>query len=431
MKIKTNTIVGIIVGFLAVISCLTTVIFRVSVVPLSLASLLLFVILFTLLKGVPRGRGASYIVPALIMLWFLLVNSSWTRFDTVLFIAMIFFCIASEYSISWTKVAFSIAQVGYMFYALTTIFLFFNREIYMNYIVKLYPQTANRLIGWYNKGYMAGITNHYSTNAMLLAAGLMLFGTRAIACGLGNRTANRKEKIQNLCCVILLTVSLLLTAKRAHILFVFASLFFVYFNGISSQKKSNKMLKALGVIIVVLLLANIVFSAFPALSGFITRFQDLLDEGNIAMGRFSLWSYAVDAFKSNWLFGIGWKNYPSLMSIAYNGTKTYDTHNIYLQLLAETGIIGASVFFLWFLVSLSNAVYAYKRISNGDNKNDKSLVAFSLGFQIFFLLYGMTGNPLYDSEMYIMYFASCGIALFYRNALTKRGNTKEENSQKE
>jgi len=40
---------------------------------------------------------------------------------------------------------------------------------------------------------------------------------------------------------------------------------------------------------------------------------------------------------------------------------------------------------------------------------------FSLAMQIFFILYGFTGNPLYDREMFVPYFIACAISVNYAN----------------
>ena len=46
---------------------------------------------------------------------------------------------------------------------------------------------------------------------------------------------------------------------------------------------------------------------------------------------------------------------------------------------------------------------------------DYCLINFSLAMQILFLLYGFTGNPLYDREMFVPYFIACAISVNYAN----------------
>ena len=46
-------------------------------------------------------------------------------------------------------------------------------------------------------------------------------------------------------------------------------------------------------------------------------------------------------------------------------------------------------------------------------KDSLFLMTFSLGYQVFFYAYCVTGNPLYQYETYIPYFAACAIAIFY------------------
>jgi O-antigen ligase len=89
-----------------------------------------------------------------------------------------------------------------------------------------------------------------------------------------------------------------------------------------------------------------------------------------------------------------------------------------LQLLSEAGIVGFVIYISWIL----NSVYiSYITCKNAVRMNvdvkDKKIIFFSLAFQIFFILYGVTGNPLYESMMFIPYFTAGGITLFYYRSL--------------
>ena len=112
------------------------------------------------------------------------------------------------------------------------------------------------------------------------------------------------------------------------------------------------------------------------------------------------------------LVGIGWGQYVN------QGGWFWNIHNIYIQLLVETGIIGFIIYCGWFLFHLVRtwSMYSKMRVNPEDYMNkDYCLMNFSLAMQIFFLLYGFTGNPLYDREMFVPYFIACAISVNYAN----------------
>ena len=65
--------------------------------------------------------------------------------------------------------------------------------------------------------------------------------------------------------------------------------------------------------------------------------------------RLLLWSVAWDLFVHSPIFGVGWGNfvtlYGSYVNFSWVPPGVFDVHNLYLQLLAETGILGFASFF--------------------------------------------------------------------------------------
>jgi O-antigen ligase len=132
-------------------------------------------------------------------------------------------------------------------------------------------------------------------------------------------------------------------------------------------------------------------------------------------GREQLRVQAVEYFKSNPLLGIGWTNYKNLFLLR----KTH-VHNIYYQLLCESGIIGFAIFIFFFISSFFRTI---KKIALADDESfEYSWLLLSLYIQIYFLLYGISGNPLYDIEETILYFFAVGISM-----LPMLDNIKQEN----
>ena len=85
---------------------------------------------------------------------------------------------------------------------------------------------------------------------------------------------------------------------------------------------------------------------------FLQRFDTLTDLHYVAnYDRLDRWIAAWEMWKDNPILGVGWGAYPdlypyySLLPGAYSSQIRMGAHNLYLELMAETGIVGISVFF--------------------------------------------------------------------------------------
>lgn len=288
-----------------------------------------------------------------------------------------------------------------------TLITYFSRDFYISSVLPLFPDDSTRLLQMYKTGSMPGFTEHYSTNAMFLSTGLLYSGAELF---------NGKRSKYVILKTVLLAVALLLTGKRGHIVFVAMSLFILYYQSQSDKKGINRFTRIIGFLLIAGCVAVIAFNIFPALSIFLIRFQDSIKAGNITTGRVILWGLQINSIKKHPVIGIGWHHFAEDLSWAYNGLREYDGHNVYLQLLCETGAIGFVIYISYFIIGLIHANKLYKCVVNNKEnflQADIDRISFSFGFQIFFLMYGVTGNPLYMSIMSIPYFVCCGITSFY------------------
>ena len=151
----------------------------------------------------------------------------------------------------------------------------------------------------------------------------------------------------------------------------------------------------------------------PEIANVLLRFQEKSSEGRIDAGRFTLWGTALLYLKTHPFFGIGWDAFKYI----YQGLtgEFLNIHNVYIQLLAENGVIGALPFFAFFGITIKRLFSLTKQINSVDNCDDrlKFYVCFSLLVQVFFLTYCMTGNPLYDAPTLIVYLLSCACSEYY------------------
>ena len=150
-----------------------------------------------------------------------------------------------------------------------------------------------------------------------------------------------------------------------------------------SVKRVNKY-KILGTIILVSLLLILGFY-LATTNEYVINFLKRFTGNNITTGRDVFYENAWKDFSSGNIFtcliGKG-------TASAYLINKT-GLHNVYLQILYDHGIIGLIIYLSFFVINLKNA------LCNG--------YFYSICMQIVFLVYCMSGNPLYDYFFFIPY----------------------------
>lgn len=303
------------------------------------------------------------------------------------------------------KIYFSVISLAYIGYAFFTYLYFFNRQVFEQINFKLFPTAIYRMQEQYSQGCMCGLTSHYSTNGMLLASGSIIFGCYALF--------SEKKKLYRYLAFVFVMVALLLTGKRAHVFFTLIALFYTYFLYISKYQ-AKKYLIVFRVLIGLLLAYIVASFFFPDLLVSFNRAVSMADTEDMTLGRVDMWNTALNGFLRNPLLGIGWGQ------ARYLSWLGMDIHNIYVQILTETGIVGGGIWLCWFSsFFLKTSRLMYRMACNASEYRNMPLLAFSVCYQAYFLLYGLTGNPLYEKENYVLYFVSCGIYVMLK------GYTKE------
>lgn len=313
------------------------------------------------------------------------------------------------------KVSFSLKfmYIVYGFYSVCTILFFFMPGFYKEVIVNLFPEEKDRLLALYNNGCMAGLTSHYSINGMFLATGFLMACTHLM-----NFSSKKADKRKGYIKVVFFLIALLLTGKRAHLIFSIFSVYIVYCirTVVKGKKIFNILFKIVSAIFVSAVIGTILLSVVPALSTAIVRLQQSIAEGDIDNGRYVIWKMAFRIFKQKPVLGIGWKKFSTSYGYGLLAPgRAYDTHNVYLQLLCETGMVGFCCYVLWFITLLKKGICQLRLVmADGfSTQNECYAICFAVGYQIFFLVYCITGNPLYEKITFFPYFISCGIILYF------------------
>lgn len=248
------------------------------------------------------------------------------------------------------------------------------------------------------RSYRSGFTAHYSTNAIYITYGIIC------AFALLLFESNKKRRLLKLASVVTCFFALLLTTKRTHLVIAIVACMSMYL--LSGNRHVGKRMAGL---LVWVSLSLVVFSIasqyIPELSATIDRIAGLSDDDTFG-GRSDLYSICSDLWEQSPIIGNGWGSFskelyssPAGMRFAAQGYYEIDAHNVFLQLLAESGVVGFCLFALWSIGTLLGTGRLSKAVA-GQTISCRILSA-SWGLQLFFLVYCFTGNPLYDPQMYI------------------------------
>jgi len=235
-----------------------------------------------------------------------------------------------------------------------------------------------------NEGYMTGITNQAAISGMFSIVFVMVTVSRIFT--------YKNKRIFYLAMMVLGFVSLLLTQKRSFLLAAAAAIVFIVFilNKDGNKKRSIRIW-ILGSITIV---TGILF--FDYLRSKFSIIDRFFSEEDLFRSRRGMYDTLLNWYNENKLFGTGIG--------AAQGTFGYGGHNIYLQHLGEMGILGL----IGFSVSIGGLIIynTYKSIkiinTNKISLKNQQILLFTIAMQVVFILYGFSGNPIYDYSFLTM-----------------------------
>ena len=324
----------------------------------------------------------------------------------ILFVAMVF-CVFSYYE----KSEYMLCIKAIVFIASINSF----GVIVQEFIPSLYRICVEFLPDSMINVVLSSRHNGFTTNpgfaATFICAGIVALFTMVVE--------EQKITFRTRILMLLFIIALLFTNKRAHPVFLLISLLMVWLMPVGGSSRAGKYWKIFIAVIAVV----ISYFAFkdllikiPFISSLVQTIDGFMLGEDITSSRSALFSWAWDLFEQNPVFGIGWGDFRyTIVGVVTHSTEL-DTHNIYLQLLCETGIVGFVCFFVPFLLFWTKAKNAYCKCAVGEDELTKTWKAplfFSFSFQTLFLIYGFTGNPLYDPCWMLLYMFACSITVSF------------------
>lgn len=260
--------------------------------------------------------------------------------------------------------------------------------------------SEDSILKWSEREYgLSGFTSQIAITARIIIYGeiVILFLKEILL------PKKLQKRIPFYLLLALFIIGVLLTGKRLHFL-VAASLPFIV--PILLERMSEKKIIIFLTIMLLLIFAGELLisnidsimqsSMFRRLALTYTMLQNGED---ITTGRIEFYKKAWDAFLDYPIFGIGLGEYSK-----YTGVDHYP-HNTYLQVLCEQGLVGFFFFVIAIFLSIRKTIDLVRR---EESKSNQSYLKVSLGIQIFYILYCVTGNELSGAGL-IMYFLSIAI----------------------
>ncbi|MDI3236269.1 O-antigen ligase family protein [Exiguobacterium antarcticum] len=293
--------------------------------------------------------------------------------------------------------------------------LFSSTHVLATYLQWIVPSVVNRFnyivlersVYFVNfsqqiRGKYAGITGQVGSNAFFITIFIAIVVSKLYV------SKTLKSKLVLLFFLILGFYALLLTEKRGLLLFNILTIFFMF--GILIYKKLKlKKIKSLIIIFITILI--FIFIWLLSNNSYLLEYY-LFDE-DISTGRVGIYKDVMGMIGENPVLGNGIGSIEESLNIK--------GHNIYLQLWAESGLIALILFVILIagVLIFSVRLFSRKNIEDKNGRNYFDKVLFSIYIQFIFILYGFTGNPLYDYFILGIYIISASVPYYVSVAISK------------
>lgn len=274
-------------------------------------------------------------------------------------------------------------------YAILTIIHSINPNLINLIDSKLY--TGEELVNiqsWARNGWFSGIFQDRAPTAF--------YSTLLCNCGIfyliNNKNRKKTSLILGIAFYFLGMISLLLTAKRGLFLGCVISSILVFC--LYKHYRHERIWKTISILFLMSGIGLVVLMNIETSREMIERF---LGSDDFFSGRLDIYNNMFNYISNSLIFGSGTASADTLLGIG--------GHNIYLTTLMENGIIGFISFIIAFFYPL---FFSIKNIRK-QIRDNLAIFLFAIFIMVFFLFYGMSGNPLYDN--YILYFYALSILI--------------------
>jgi len=287
----------------------------------------------------------------------------------------------------WLEITLKMLTVTSLFFLLGSVIQLFAPDLILGFNrLHLSDVLFEKSLEFYRNGALNGLTYQTGVNGFILS---ILMG---INLGYIYKTDSLLTKFLLWGSYFIVFYLLILTRKRGFILFNVLLLCFIIY-----RLSKKKVVAFIIVLIISLLILLMVFTT----EGGLQLVQRTLNQKDFTTGRSAMIEIMWNDFLENPIIGNG--TYTTVDVVKY-----HHGHNIYFQVLRENGILG-------FLSLIGGLLIGFiktniKLIQYENNQSKKYILIISLYFQSLFILWGATGNPLYDTYPIFFYFIAIAMS---------------------
>lgn len=288
-----------------------------------------------------------------------------------------------------------------LFYVFELVLILSACSIYMNVIIPnlmtdslsflISPAAVPNIRYEVSKGIYSGIFADHANAAFAMNIGFAIQFSKYLS----------EKKRKDLVASILFFGTLFFTGKRSlmaiPVIMICVSMLMI----VKNKRMKQTMI---GVMVLLVLLFGVV-STVPSINHLFFRDSNDLWNSRTTV----LWPIAIRMFLSSKFLGTGFNTFNSIigMNNRHNATLSdwgYHAHNIYVQIIAETGILGALLLFYVFFKNYKKTV----KLLKGSSAENYRLLSISLLIQTLWLVYGITGNTFYYPSQLLCYLVAIG-----------------------
>ena len=368
-------------------------------------TLLLF--LFTTLAAL-RTIKLSKAAGALLL--FLSFSMIMKNFPTSLEYFIVILCGVSilhlRYSIDTQIMILKIVSVMGLIYALSLYWHWLSPNSFYVVLKKivgegLYLQAANApLVGDYT-----GFACESNRAGLCVAPGASVYFARAIS--------NNKKRVKSILLFLLTYGALILTGRRAFILFYPA--IFVSVGIYILLKRRSAFSKIIGLFTIIIIAGFVYFYLLEKIIMILTNGSS---SGLALSNREVYWELALNMFYKSPIIGNGMRSYDYYYNLMSHRNLVFaGAHNCYLQMLAEIGILGTGLFILLVAIMIIKTVRSLVFSLRNDFKIETVLAVSSLMMQLMFIFLSISESAFIAPYSAVLYFfiASVGNNSYLNN----------------
>lgn len=221
----------------------------------------------------------------------------------------------------------------------------------------------------------------------ILGTFLLINLTILIYAVLNNKIKNEKQKIVVLFTIVLTFISSILTGSRGVYLILFSILFLFFYFYKKNYQKTTKLLIKNSKVLYSTLIVFIIFGTYLVAPFFFNRLKSsskILSTQGSGSYRIELAKYSLRLLNEKPALGVGLDLSPYYLATSFVGEDYFidpaRAHNIFVQLLAESGLIGTALFFIFLYLVLSKVLIKTK---NTNKEFHLAAIVFILAAQIY------------------------------------------------